>query len=209
MRILAFIVALLCALPAHAQQRRSAPGDAPELTADPNEARPLTADNPPRRADIRPIARMPAPAGGTALRVYREAERHTRACTLQDPEAQQWCLINVEEFLRDYLRARAGDYQGQRNVAFMLGSTRGGMIRDHYAGIAFEPTDACAWRLVIISSNHREAGAGDIANLQTACNRLTGPERQFVLMRAEQFMNAIAQDPVRNPPRRNMPLTAR
>lgn len=198
MRILVLIAAVLCAQPALAQQR-----------PDPNEARPLTADDPPARTDFRPIQRMPAPNGGTALRVYREAERFTRPCTVADREGQQWCLINTEEFLRDYLRARAGDYQAQRNIAHMLGATRGGMLRDHYAGVTANPIEACAWRLVIITSGHPQAHTGDVTNVRMTCERLTGPERQAVLIRAEQITTAITEDPVRNPPRRGMPLVAR
>lgn len=56
--------------------------------------------------------------------------------------------------------AMRGDYQSQRNYAFILANGD---------GVPQNMTEACMWRLVIISSQHAKVIETDIANLDITC----------------------------------------
>lgn len=158
-------------------------------------------------ASAQTLQRMRPPTGGTALAVYREAQSYTRPCAAPDAEAQRMCEFNQESFLRDYLRARAGDYQGQRNVAYALSDPGGPANREENAGVAPNLLQACAWRIVIMTAGHAEVGLGDDANARTACGKLGASGVPAATARAQELHRLIATDPVRGAPPRSMPMT--
>lgn len=162
------------------------------------------------RADLPTLIRMPRPTTGTASAVYAEAEQYLLNCPLDDPEAEYWCQLGQEQFLRDYLRSRAGQYQGQRNVAFTLaGFTDNPQMRGYSRGVIVNRIQSCAWRMVILTAGHAEADQGDDANARMVCSRLSDTERTAATARAQALHRLIAIDPVRNPPPRGMPTTQR
>lgn len=65
----------------------------------------------------------------------------------------------------EYEKAKRGDYQGQRNVAFCLSTGCDGAIRQN-------KILGCAWRFVILESGHLSADSTDTTNLKYYC----GPE---------------------------------
>lgn len=133
-----------------------------------------------------------AAAQTTAARVRAEAESHLRPCLVQAADERAWCERQRVEFVNDFLRARAGDYQGQRNVAWMLGGRE--------AAVRGDGIQSCAWRLVIMSAGHTRVSDGDNSNLRTDCGRLDQTALQAARIRAQQLHQLIATDPVRNPP---------
>lgn len=141
------------------------------------------------------LAQPRAPREDTTARVTREAEGYLRGC-LSEPagDDRAWCEHLREEFVRDYLRARAGEYQGQRNVAFML--------RPNQPGTMANAVQSCAWRMVIKASNHREADTGDDGNMRVDCGRAGDAGLTAARQRAQELIRLIATDPVRNPPPR-------
>ncbi|WP_439596479.1 hypothetical protein [Falsiroseomonas sp.] len=153
-------------------------------------------------ATLPAVQRMRPPSDRVALDAWREAERHTAPCMVRDPRKQRECEWYTEEFRRDYLRARAGIYLAQRNVAYRLSGPGNPADREHYTGVIADLIQSCAWRLVILSSPHIETGIGDNDNMRTTCGRLTAAGQSDAAVRARQIMRLIAVEPVRNPPPR-------
>ncbi len=60
--------------------------------------------------------------------------------------------------------AKAGDYQGQRNVAYWLSGGYGGAP-------PLNPVLACAWRLVILESGSTSVDSSDVSNKRLYCDR--------------------------------------
>ncbi len=77
-------------------------------------------------------------------------------------------------------QALAGDYQAQRNLAFSLSSG--------FEGYQQDPVEACAWRIVILKSEHSEADASDTNNKDSDCERKLSPEQ---LSEAEARADAL------------------
>lgn len=152
------------------------------------------------------LALVAAPAfaqGDATARVRREAENHLRPCVATETEARRRCELNRQEFVRDYLRARAGELQGQRNVAYQLAGPAGeAAIRGHQEGIVADPMQACAWRIVVMSTGHAEANQNDEAKERLDCGRLSEAQRAAARIRASELHVQIATDPVRKPPGR-------
>jgi len=61
-------------------------------------------------------------------------------------------------------RAQAGDYESQRNLSYVL---------FHGEGIPKNIIEACAWRVVIVSSQHAKVVENDISALDIACGSQT------------------------------------
>lgn len=64
-------------------------------------------------------------------------------------------------------KALSGDYQSQRNLAYYLTTGE--------EGVKADPVMACAWRIVILKSNHQQADASDTGNKQFDCDRKLTP----------------------------------
>lgn len=77
-------------------------------------------------------------------------------------------------------RARAGDYQAQRNLAYRY--SRGDAL------IQRRPLDACAWRTVILASGKTLVDQSDVANQQFDCAGLSEPERVAARSKAERIV---------------------
>ncbi len=75
------------------------------------------------------------------------------------------CDYTKQAWPNDYEKAKKGDYQGQRNVAFCLSTGCDGAIRQN-------KILGCAWRFVILESGHLSVDSSDTTNLKYYC----GPE---------------------------------
>jgi hypothetical protein len=64
-----------------------------------------------------------------------------------------------------------GNYQAQRNYAFLLGQ-KGDAVNE------------CAWRAVIIDSGHKDSHSGDVSNLKVACGKLD--QTQILLAQSKE-----------------------
>lgn len=120
-----------------------------------------------------------------------EARGYLTLCANSDPTENRWCEMGQRNFISSYLQARSGVYQGQRNVAFMLGTRT--------AGVSLNPIQACAWRMVIISAGHSQVDPSDTANLNFACGRLSETEAGAARRRAAVISRDIASAPTRLP----------
>jgi hypothetical protein len=98
------------------------------------------------------------------------------------------CKADQQEFLKWYPRAVRGDYQGQRNVAFMLGGRSAGQPT---GAIAANKITACAWRMVIVTSGSLKVNDGDTFNLKHDCGKLDDVERQAAAAQATLISSRI------------------
>lgn len=73
-----------------------------------------------------------------------------------------------------------GNYQDQRNAAYMLGH-----------GSLDQRVSACAWRVVIIASGHKQADASDETNLRFNCDNLPEAARESARLRAIRLVQQI------------------
>lgn len=177
MRLTVLLLALLAAMPAQGRECDSV-------------ARPLTAEiepcTPPGRrpATATPAPRLPPPpAGGAALRAYREGERYLQRCDGFTGDDARWCEVNHAQFLRAYVQAHEGRYHAQRNVAFMLRGSSPGVLANH--------VQSCAWRLLIFAKGHAEFDASDTANIRFDCGRLGAQDRAAAQARAVALVDLV------------------
>jgi hypothetical protein len=94
---------------------------------------------------------------------------------------------SAQEALETYRRkAMARDFDAQRETALCL---RTGKCVGSPVPNAIE---ACAWRMVILGSGHREVDASDIANYQHECQSLiSDQERAVALVKADELFRDI------------------
>ncbi|MBX6722718.1 MAG: hypothetical protein IRY92_05730 [Dactylosporangium sp.] len=133
-----------------------------------------------------------AAAQDANARAVREAEAYLTTCTAAAPAVREECETNRRLFVDAYVKAKAGDYQGQRNAAWFL-------HRGDSPPMQRNPIQACAWRLVIVSAGHAQAGPGDTGNVRIECGRLSEAERAAAQARATQLLRQIATSWARMP----------
>lgn len=128
-----------------------------------------------------------------------EAEKHLRACVSGVADTRRRCEANRQFFVEAYHRAFRGDYQAQRSVARLL-AARAGTASAQTPSSAVIPSraEACAWRIVIINSDHLDAR--DEARQFRDCGRLTEAERLAADLRALELLALITRAPVVNEP---------
>lgn len=123
---------------------------------------------------------MPAwaqsPPSATDDRIQREAETFLRPCDSLSGDDARWCALNRRNFVTAHRRAFAGDYNAQRNVAFMLRGSTPGVSANHI--------ESCAWRLIINVQGHPQADGSDTANLRFDCGRLNAQQQAIARNRA-------------------------
>jgi hypothetical protein len=111
----------------------------------------------------------------------QSAVQHLSLCTGPDRDA---CNVNRRQFEIEYPRAYAGDYQARRNVAFCLHQGCNGAVRQN-------PTLACAWRMIILSSGSPRVNSGDISNARLECGSLDAVEKSVADQQAEEINRRI------------------
>ncbi|EFH11599.1 hypothetical protein HMPREF0731_2158 [Pseudoroseomonas cervicalis ATCC 49957] len=123
--------------------------------------------------------------------IEEEDKAYLLLCADPSPAENRFCEYNQKNFLSAYMQARAGIYQGQRNVAYMLGTRT--------PGVSLNPIQSCAWRMVIISAGHPQVDSSDTGNLNFACGRLNETEAGAARRRAAAISREIASAPPRLP----------
>lgn len=146
------------------------------------------------------MAAAPAWAQGNnaaTQRVHEEARRFLQPCDALQGEPRAWCETNHRVFTRDYQSAKAGDYQGQRNVsAFLEG--RGTSRFDFRVGIEVNTLQSCAWALVVLQSGHARADESDVAYARRRCNA-PAVDRTAAEARAAAILAEIQRSPASMP----------
>jgi hypothetical protein len=100
-------------------------------------------------------------------------------------------VFGDKPFKRDYeleafrTGAMRGDYQSQRNLAYVMGTEK----RDTEG---YDPLMACAWRQVILASGHTQADMSDVQNEKTACDHLSKNEQDIAHVKAQLLLKQIA-----------------
>jgi hypothetical protein len=100
--------------------------------------------------------------------VAQTGEVQLRPCRGGSAEDRQFCEMTRQRAPGELQKARAGDYGGQRNLAFMLS---GATQPPDASAVVPNPQEACAWRLVILQSGHRQVTLVDAQNAVTDCAR--------------------------------------
>lgn len=86
-----------------------------------------------------------------------------------------------EQLLREFeTKAKQGDYQAQRNLAYLYSKSTDPFVSNKQLG--------CAWYKLILLSGSPQVGDGDIGNAQMFCRRLS-PEQQFVAEQQAQRLH--------------------
>ncbi len=106
-------------------------------------------------------------------------ERHLVSCG-QPAEAERNCLYIRRAFLEQYARAMAGDRASQAAIAMYL-SVGARVPGNGMSYVLTDPTEACAWRLVVAGER---SDRNDAVAVRSACERLSEDQRAAARERA-------------------------
>ena len=102
-----------------------------------------------------------------------------------EPTREQIAAHRAEE-----ARAKAGDYQSQRNIAWCY-------IDGCYGVEPIDDVRACAWRLVIAAAKHPKSDASDADNVRIDCDQaLTPDDRATAVEAARKLFLEIYKKPL-------------
>lgn len=99
------------------------------------------------------------------------------------PSDPAFCESSKQQFKENWPKAMAGDYQGQRNVAFCLKTGCDG-------GVAVRVVEACAWRMIILGSEAR-VDQSDMSNYFNDCGSLSETDIRDAYFIAERTFRQI------------------
>ena len=88
-------------------------------------------------------------------------------CPTPDPDRA--CMADTHALQADFDKALAGDYQAQRNTAYLLSGATPYVVA--------QPVQACAWRKVILASRPADATYADDRQLEIDCGKLSAEDR--------------------------------
>lgn len=148
------------------------------------------------------LAAGPAVAQGSdaaTRRAQEEARQYLKTCDALDEDKKRECERNRSRFLRDYQAAKAGDWQGQRNVSAYFDQPHGPTLSTGTVGIDGNMLQSCAWALVTLHSGHARANEHDVFYVRTRCGH-RNVDRAAAEARAETIMAEIRRAPARMPP---------
>ncbi|MDH0048597.1 hypothetical protein [Comamonas terrigena] len=126
--------------------------------------------------------------GMAALEYAKSMRRGTPADTsmgIAQKLHQEAANSPAPDFMYVSDKAKAGDYQAQRNLAY-------GYAAQPYPGQEKNRLLACAWYLVVLNSNHPQADGGDVSNVETYCGALDADSLNTAKSRATQFLAEIS-----------------
>lgn len=111
-----------------------------------------------------------------AEEVLREPSKEVKS--KKEPE-QSGLIPTFQDYEKKALR---GDYGAQRNVAFCLSNPE-----ECTGRFTSNRIDTCMWRMIILTSGHKDVGASDIMSHKIACQspKLTNQERYLAVSKAE------------------------
>lgn len=132
-------------------------------------------------------------------RAEAEARTFLRPCP---PEDEEWgipCLNRREEFVDEYVRAKAGDPDAIETVGLTFYEGGYKAFRPLNQGVEASNARSCAWDTVLAN---RRGSADDRAGAARSCARVPDAERPAALALAAQITREIATAPARMPPPR-------
>ena len=114
--------------------------------------------------------------------VEAEARGFLDGCWQKYQFQRDLCAADQKDFVDAYVRARQGDPESMRFVAYAFGPHDRGEISLTWIGLPTRPIEACAWRHlhVGIESNSLTRGMEDIA-----CAGLSADDRAAAMNRAD------------------------
>ncbi|TKI08646.1 hypothetical protein [Martelella alba] len=90
-------------------------------------------------------------------------------------------------------KALSGDYQSQRNLAFIYGQEKGQGNPGDKDYVPQDDIRACAWRKVILMSNAKIADSTDYANESIDCKKVSPTDNPQVWNVVWKALNALPQ----------------
>lgn len=166
-----------------------------------------------------PAAAQPNPN----QRAEAEARAMLPKCNQPDRDLQQLCLRNQRDFIREYVKAKAGSDINIRGIASYLRPvppTASDFEKSLHVGIPTRLQEACAWRLwhAMMPDIDEELTAApeELARRirdkrlfwQPTCLQLDFDKRNASLARATHLMNEYLSTPARMPPSEWQPKVA-
>lgn len=135
----------------------------------------------------------PDPGGRTPdERAENEARQFLIVCRGGSRDDRAICRMNQREFVWNYVSAKSGDYEDQKNVAFMLyHGTGGGIMRDL--------VQACAWAAVVSGSGDVRMNGLQQRTYDEWCAPLTPAQRQIVRTRTSRLRQELRTAPTHPP----------
>ncbi|SER57543.1 hypothetical protein SAMN05216548_12632 [Faunimonas pinastri] len=121
----------------------------------------------------------------------RNASQYLQQCPYVGD--QRVCEQERQSFADDLRRAFQGEYTPQRNVAYCLQTSCDGAVRPNRI-------QACAWRIVVMSSGSSEVDDSDEANLQRACGELSPAGLEAAKTRAQVIADHVDEPVASAPP---------
>jgi hypothetical protein len=159
------------------------------------------------------------PAHAAAQTPNQKAEAEARSfltpCAQSEAHLQQWCLRNQQSFVREYVRAKAGDQSNIRGVGSyfrpLAPDADEAAVREKM-GEPVSLFQTCVWYtlysiLPLTPEQQRERPAlreslvmNKAAYPVRTCARLTPDEQTAARRRAEQLMQELHSAPAKMPP---------
>ena len=136
--------------------------------------------------------RRPSPDPQANARVTAEARQYLDDCTKSPADARSLCRDQQAQFLTDYMAARGGSLDDQKNMAFCFHGGCDGAVRK-------DELQACAWTLVLLNSGHPEVTRLDATRTEWTCDKLSAAERSVATARASRLQREIREQPTRLP----------
>lgn len=129
---------------------------------------------------------------GNSERYAKEAETFLTACMADENEIKN-CEDEQEEFEQEYINAYSGDYLAQLNVGYYL-------YKPIYAGVFPNNIQACAWRLVALTSGSPYIRDADTDSTKYICGVLPKVDTQIVAARVAEIKAVVRAHKVRPVP---------
>jgi len=112
-------------------------------------------------------------------------------CAAVAERDRAYCQSLLDRYPEELRQAQAGEYQAQRNVAYVLS---GGGTPGWPRPVPVDQQEGCAWRLVIVRLGHRQADDSDRRNLDLDCGR-GGVDRGRAEQRAAELARGMRPAP--------------
>ena len=143
---------------------------------------------------------FPAPilaAPNPTERARAEAQQFLGRCPVGDDNHQQLCLAQQIAFVWDYVSAKSGDYEDQKNVSILLyrGLPVDGLTGPRGPAIAENIGEACAWQMVMAASGNPNYTAIHLDFSRVVCRSLSPDGQQLALVRARRLRQEIKTSP--------------
>ncbi|WP_278368121.1 hypothetical protein [Acetobacter orientalis] len=131
---------------------------------------------------------FPVIPSGPSKKYMEEAQEFLGSCPLSKDENDD-CVNNQARFEQEYVNAYSGDYLAQSNIAYELWASPSGILRKNIR-------QACAWRLIVITSGSPYLSDIDIERSKETCGDIDARD-PTVLARAQAIRAVIRSKKVK------------